>query len=115
MSTYSKNYKKVTDGYNKILDCIKSSEYLEQLECIPTMIESWLGCVDVYCDEIFFDRSNRHRKKDADKLAESSVSMFEELKSTLQLTMKTLTPEEYDGVFKPVRVKGLNEMMNIID
>ena len=111
MSLYSENYKKMMDGYNKIVNCIASVEYMEQLECIPNMTDAWIVLVDKYCDEIYYDKSNKNRKKDAPQFGEAGKEMFESLKSIYQQKLQEFLPEEYEGNFKPIRVKNLSEMV----
>ena len=110
MSLYSENYSRIMDGYNKILDTIKSVEQLEQLECIPNMIDNWIKLVDKYCNDVFYDKTNPNRKKDAPRLGEVGMKMFEVMKQLYQDRVEELTPPEYNGLFKPKRVKSLQEI-----
>ena len=109
MSIYSENYTKVMCGYNKILACIDSVETREQLECIPIMVENWINLADTYCDHIYYDKTNKHRKKDSSKLGEAVKEMFDDLKSSYEQCISSFEPEEYEGIFKPVKIKGLQE------
>ena len=111
MSKYSVNYKKITDGYNKIMSCIDTSSIIEQLECIPNMVDSWIKLTELYCEQTNQDKSDRYRKKNANNLAEMTAEMFEDIKEHYQYTVQSLSPKEYEGVFGPVRVKNLKEMI----
>ena len=111
MSLYSENYKKMMDGYTKILSCIHSVETVDQLECIPNMVDSWIALVDKYCDSIYYDKTNKFRKKHASQLGEAGKEMFDAMKTIYQNRLVELTPEEYDGVIKPTRIKGFQEIM----
>lgn len=115
MNLYSENYKKMMDGYSKILDCINSVETLEQLESIPNMVDSWLTLVDHYCDEVYWDKTNKSRKKDAPRLGDAGKEMFEAIKSLYQQRLQELSPREYEGVFKPIHVKGFQEMNQTVE
>lgn len=112
MSKYGENYKKMLDGYNKIVACIESVGYVEQLECISNLADNWLGLIDHYGDEIYNDKSNWHRKKEADQFCEAGVKMFEDLKNIYQQRLQELAPQGYEGGFCPVRVKNIYEMLN---
>jgi hypothetical protein len=110
MSTYSENYKKVMDGYTKIYNTIVSVEVFEQLECIPNMVDNWINLIDRYCDEVYYDKTNRSRKADAHSLGNMGRQMFQELKQLYQGRLQALQPREYEGGFKPCRVKSIAEM-----
>ena len=111
---YGINYKKMMDGYNKINTTIESVQTPEQLECIPRMIESWVNLMDKYCDQIYADKANKTRKKDTNVFAESGSGMFNDLVKNYQQKQQEFGPNEYEGVFKPVRVKGLPEISDFI-
>ena len=112
MSIYSINYQKVTDGYNKIMRIIESTEIPEHTDCIPRLVDSWVNLVDHYCDQVYVDRSNRNRKSDANRLGDTAAKMFESIKETYENKMQQFAPEEYEGNFKPCRVKSLPEMVH---
>jgi len=110
MSKYGENYKKMLDGYNKIVSCIESAVYIEQLECVSNLADNWVNLMDHYADEIHSDRSNRKRRKDANQFCESGAKMFEELKNIYQQRLQQLAPEDYEGGFRPMRIKNIYEM-----
>ena len=110
MSLFSEHYKQMMDGYNKILSCIDSVEIMSQLECIPNMIDSWICLVDHYCDEIYYDKSNKSRKSDASRLGDSAKEMYESMKFLFQQRFGELSPEEYEGKWHPVKVSGFDEI-----
>ncbi len=111
MSKYSECYKKIFDGYTKIIACIDSCDTIEQTQSITNLVESWVGLIDFYCDLVWDDRSNRHRKADAISLGEVSKMMFDEVNVTFSEKMKTFIEPEYEASFKPVRIKGLPEIV----
>lgn len=110
MSIFSENYKKLNDGFIKINACIETAQAPEHMTVIAKMIQSWLGLADAYCDDVYFDKTNRHRKTDADRLGNAVKEMFDELNSTFTEQMSAFTPEDYEASFKPVRIKGLHEI-----
>ena len=112
MSKYSENYKKTTDGYNKILLCIDTTIVTQQLKCVPNMVDNWCNLVELYCKQVAQDRKDRHRKKNAGNLAEAAKWMFENLKEHYNYTLQSLSPEEYEGTFSPAKVKNIQEMVN---
>ena len=112
MSKYSENYKKTTDGYNKIMLCIDTAVVLPQLECIPNIVDNWVDLVELYCNQVAQDKKDRHRKKNANQLAEVAKGMFENLKSRYQYALQVLSPKDYEGNFRPVKVKTIQEMIS---
>ena len=112
MSKYGENYKKMLDGYNKIVACIESTEFIEQLECVSNLADNWVNLMDHYGDEVYHDRSNRNRRKDANRLCDAGVKMFDELKEIYQQRLQQLTPQEYEGAFHPIRVKNIYEIVH---
>lgn len=112
MSKYSENYKKTTDGYNKILLCIDTAIVLQQLECIPNIVDNWVDLVELYCNQVARDKKDRHRKKNANELADVAKGMFETLKARYQYALQVLSPREYEGNFRPVKVKTIQEMIS---
>ena len=112
MSKYSENYKKTTDGYNKIMLCIDTAIALPQLGCIPNIVDNWVDLVELYCNQVAQDKKDRHRKKNANQLVEVAKGMFEDLKGRYQYALQVLSPKDYEGNFRPVRVKTLQEIAN---
>ena len=113
MSTYSKNYSKMMDGYNKILATIDSVELEEEMLCIPTLISNWVGLIDKWCDEIYRDKSIHwiwNRKREASNFGNAGMGMFEILKQTYEDKSKMFVQEEYDGSFQPTRIKSMQEI-----
>lgn len=112
MSIFSENYKKLNDGFVKINACIETAETPEHMNVIAKMIQSWLGLADIYCDDVYFDKTNRHRKTDANRLGDAVKEMFNELNSAFAERMSAFTPEDYETSFKPHRVKDLREIVH---
>ncbi len=110
MSLFSERYQLILDGYNKILNCIETSENIIHLECISNMINSWLNLAEQYCNEVYYDRSDKTRKVNASKLADSLKEMFESIKEFAQQRANELSPEEYEGKWHPVKVYGFDEI-----
>ena len=112
MSKYSENYKKTTDGYNKIMLCIDTAIVLPQLRCIPNIVDNWVDLVELYCNQVAQDKKDRHRKKNANQLADVAKGMFEDLKARYQSALQVLSPKDYEGNFHPVKVKTIQEMIS---
>jgi len=112
MSKYSENYKKTTDGYNKIMLCIDTAVVLPQLGCIPNIVDNWVDLVELYCNQVAQDKKDRHRKKNSNQLAEVAKGMFENLKARYQYALQVLSPKDYEGNFSPVKVKTIQEMIS---
>ena len=110
MSTYSEKYQKMIAGYNKIISCIDSIEYPEHLECVPTIVENWVNLLETYEDNIYRDRRNRNRKKDAERFAEAATEMFKDINEVYNQRVCELAPVEYTGVSQPVRIRGIQEI-----
>ncbi len=107
MSKYSENYTKVNEGYLKILNCIDSCEDPEQMTAVENMTNLWVNLIDYYCDQVqTFDKRGR---KLAESLAQAGVQMFNDIKERFQEKMVDFEPEEYTGMYKPVRIKNLRE------
>lgn len=115
MSKFSENYKKLSDGFIKIGACIETAEAPEHMTVITKMIQSWLTLADKYCDEVYFDKSNRHRKADADRLGNAVKEMFDDLNPRFAERVAEFTPEDYEATFKPTRVKTLSEIVHEYD
>ncbi len=113
MSIYSVNYKKMLDGYNKIVACIESVKYAEQLECISNLADNWVSLMDKYSDDIYGDRSNcRHKRKvEVEQFCRAGENMFQDLKALYQQRLQDFIPREYEGGFKPLRVKNIYEII----
>jgi len=109
MSTYSENYQKLLDGYNKIQYTIDSVEELEQLECVSKMADGWVSLADKWAEQVYLDKSNKNRKKDTTRFIEAGKEMFEDIHGLYQQKIQELQPIEYEDTFKPVRIKGLQE------
>ena len=110
MSVYFENLTKVHDGYNKIVDTINSITIPEQLSCISNMVDGWVDLGDMYCEQVWKDKSNKHRKRDSNKLAEIINVLFNDLKQVFEQRIQDLQPEPYDGIYNTTRIKGLNEI-----
>ena len=110
MSIYSKSYTKLNDGYKKISACIESVEYLDQLDCIPHYIESWVNLMDKYSDAIERDRGDKHRSKNCESFCNAGVQMFEDLKLQYQNKMMEFSSAEYEGSFHPMKIKSLEDI-----
>ena len=110
MSIYFENLTKVRDGYNKIVDTINSITTSEQLNCASNMVEAWVNLGDMYCGQVWKDKSNKHRKRDSNKLAEVIEVLFNDLKQVFQQRVQDLQPEQYTGICNTTRIKGLNEI-----
>lgn len=111
MSTYSKNYTKLTNGYIKIMDTIDSVKKYEHLICISNMINSWVNLIDLYCDEVYDDKTNKERKKDAISLAKAGKEMFDDIKDFFQYKNDYFQPTEYTGINRCTRIKPLSELI----
>lgn len=110
MSIYSKNLNKVNDGYLKILSTIDSIMNPDQLQCISNMVDGWVDLMDMYCNEVYCDRSNKYRKKNADSLASVGEMLFNDIKQKFQEKIDSFNQEEYTGIYKTTRIKGINEI-----
>ena len=112
MSVYSDNYNKTLAGYNKIKSCIESCETLEHLEGVQRIINSWLDVVGNYAEEIFCDKSignRRKRKKAAEDYSQVIATMFSDIKSNFENKNMELIPEDYESIYKPVRIRSIQE------
>ena len=107
MSIFSENYRKIIDGYYKISATINSINSQEHLACIPQMVENWVNMADTYCDQIYNDRSNRHRKKDANRLGDVCKIMFDDLSNMHQQKFQEFAQSEYTGVYPLKKINGL--------
>ena len=111
MSKYSENYNKVYAGYVKIQACIDSCKTIDQLDVIETLVNNWVNLINQYCDEVY--RYDKKGKKWADQLGEAGRGMFDDIKELYQATLESFKEREYVGVFKPVRIKSLQEYADI--
>ena len=111
MSKYNENYTKVNDGYLKIIACIDSCETPEQMTAVENMVNLWVNLIDYYCDQVH--DSDWRGKKWAESLAQAGVVMFNDIKELFQEKMNEFQPEEYTGVYKPVRIKNLSEYADV--
>ena len=62
------------------------------------------------CESVYKDKSNRHRKRDAIKLEDTCLKIVDSIKAMFQEKANEFAPDEYEGGFRPIRVKNLREM-----
>lgn len=98
------------DGYNKICKCIQSIEDSSQNQCVANLINNWLTMVDKWCDEVYHDKTNRHRKKDTNKLGDLCAEMFEQLKNMCEQKSEEFEDDDYIAVSPAVHIKSLQEI-----
>ena len=110
ISVYFKSLNKVNNGYLKIISTIDSIIIPDQLQCISNMIDNWVNLMDTYCNDVYYDKKNKHRKKYADKLADICEILFNDIKQRYQEKIESITPKEYTGLCDTTRIKGLNEI-----
>lgn len=119
MSVFTENYQKLQEGYNKILACIDSLNDEDQLNYINNMTNNWINLADMYCDQVYNDKSGGWkwtRKKNANALGDAVKTMFDDINNKFrakgeELLQNSLYTKEYEGKFKPVRIKNLSEMI----
>lgn len=109
MNKFTENYSKVLEGYEKTKKCIESVDSILHIPYSQKMFECWVNLLDYYCDQVYHDKENCHRKRDADTLGEAAAHMFESLKNTFEQKLHEFAEPEYEGSFAATRIKSLQE------
>ena len=111
MNTYSENYKKALNGYEKIMRCIETAEVPEHIEAITRLTENWVNMLATYYIQIYRSRKIIPRVKDARRFKSSCKGMCEELAAVFNEKVDAVYNDQsgYECAFKPTRVKGFHD------